>query len=584
MSCRSTLHWMQVGSVRRVRQLLMSYYPDFAELLDQYLSAQERSGAWLAQRLGVNPATVTRWRNGDSRPNKPEIVIQVADLLGVHGEERQRFLLAAGYGYLATAPGTPVATAEADAVDVVHATVKSVGVEKDDAAKQGAEEQETKTAVDPARPVLSATSFPADQATVPPIRERLRITVQKTVASYRIHMTVIFLVFLVAVSTYGVVTNRLGFRSEADVLYFGIDQWQNLTPGRSTYELILSAGTRDILYAKLSQAPQLQGVIMDGPSSRAGTATKLDYWVQGSYRQVNQVELTAKVINAAGELLGTAIVKGEVKEQDPTAAVCILDLQSQLAAKILPLLGVAVDPTLLDKIDETPTRSCDALRLNNQAAALIMDQQFAGAQPLLEQALALDPAYADAHNNLGQLYYRQAHWSLALAAYQQALALDDQNAIYEFNLGAVYERLGEYTQAVAAYQRALELNPAYVEAYNNLGFTYLQQGALDQALATLQIGLDLAPDAPYLHKNKGRAYLAQGNPEAAIQELGEAIDRWPEGLYAEALFYLALAHQQTGNVTEACNILTIYAAVAYLDETERATQADARFTEWSCGA
>ncbi len=566
----------------------MSYYPDFAELLDQYLSTQDRSGAWLAQRLKVNPATVTRWRNGDTRPNKPEIVAQVADLLGIHGEERQRFLFAAGYGYIAVEPRAAVATpaddTSDDTKDVDLESVESITVEDADIPQVGEEEQVTRAEAEPELPLLSGTSVPSNRSTILGQGERVRRSIQKTIAPYRLYIVVIFLAFLAALIVYGLTTNWFGFRSEANVLYFGIAPWQNLTPGRSTYELILSDGTRDILYTKLSQVPELQGVILDGLARNAGPATKFDYWVEGSYRQVNQVELSARVMNAAGELLGTATVKGEVKEQDRTAAVCMLDLQSQLASEILTLLGIAVDAALLTHIDETPTSSCDALQRNNQAAALIMDKQFAGAQPLLEQALVLDPGYADAHNNLGRLYDRQGNWTAALTAYQQALTLDDKNAIYEFNLGTVYERLGRYDQAVSAYQRALALNPTYVEAYNNLGFTYLQQGALDQALATLQIGLGLAPQAPYLHKNMGRVYLQQGKPTDAIKALSEAIDFWPEGLYAEALFYLALAHQQTANLTEACNILTIYAAIAHLDEPERATQADAFFTEWVCGA
>jgi len=79
----------------------MNYYPALATLLDRYLAAAERSGAWLAQRLGVNPATVTRWRNGETRPNSPEMVIRLADVLGRHeATARQQFLHAAGYGYL----------------------------------------------------------------------------------------------------------------------------------------------------------------------------------------------------------------------------------------------------------------------------------------------------------------------------------------------------------------------------------------------------------------------------------------------------------------------------------------------------
>ena len=82
----------------------MSYHPEFATLLDQHLAAQERSGAWLAQRLGRHPATVTRWRTGESLPGQPEMLQQVADLLGIHGAERQRLFLAAGYALL-DAPG-----------------------------------------------------------------------------------------------------------------------------------------------------------------------------------------------------------------------------------------------------------------------------------------------------------------------------------------------------------------------------------------------------------------------------------------------------------------------------------------------
>ncbi len=75
----------------------MNYYPDFAELLDRYLSSHDRSGGWLAQRLGVNPGTISRWRNGETRPHTPEMVIRIADILGVHEVERTHLLRAVGY-------------------------------------------------------------------------------------------------------------------------------------------------------------------------------------------------------------------------------------------------------------------------------------------------------------------------------------------------------------------------------------------------------------------------------------------------------------------------------------------------------
>ena len=78
----------------------MSYYPDFAELIDQSLTRLDRPGAWLAERLGVNPTTVSRWRSGQARPGSPELVERIADCLGIHGEERTRLFQSVGYAFI----------------------------------------------------------------------------------------------------------------------------------------------------------------------------------------------------------------------------------------------------------------------------------------------------------------------------------------------------------------------------------------------------------------------------------------------------------------------------------------------------
>ncbi|MGB5047314.1 MAG: helix-turn-helix transcriptional regulator, partial [Caldilineaceae bacterium] len=61
----------------------MAYQPEFAELIVQALTRLDRSPAWLAQRLGVNPSTVSRWLNQSGRPADPETVVRVADILGL---------------------------------------------------------------------------------------------------------------------------------------------------------------------------------------------------------------------------------------------------------------------------------------------------------------------------------------------------------------------------------------------------------------------------------------------------------------------------------------------------------------------
>ena len=74
----------------------MGYYPEFSQLLNQFLQRQERSASWLADRLGVSPSTVGRWLNDGLRPGKPETIVQIAEIFGA-AEDAHAFLVAAGY-------------------------------------------------------------------------------------------------------------------------------------------------------------------------------------------------------------------------------------------------------------------------------------------------------------------------------------------------------------------------------------------------------------------------------------------------------------------------------------------------------
>lgn len=94
----------------------MSYHPDFAEQINSALAHLDRSPSWLAQRLGVNPSTVSRWLNQDMRPGDPGTVVRIADILGLSAQV-QELLVAAGYGYVDTQDAEPTtASAERAAV------------------------------------------------------------------------------------------------------------------------------------------------------------------------------------------------------------------------------------------------------------------------------------------------------------------------------------------------------------------------------------------------------------------------------------------------------------------------------------
>lgn len=101
----------------------MAYLPEFAELINQALARLDRSPSWLAQRIGVSPSTVSRWLNQGARAGDPEIVVRVADVLGLTAQV-QELLSAAGFGYVQTvaAEGSAVTSAS------VAATPSSISV------------------------------------------------------------------------------------------------------------------------------------------------------------------------------------------------------------------------------------------------------------------------------------------------------------------------------------------------------------------------------------------------------------------------------------------------------------------------
>ncbi|MFZ1241753.1 MAG: tetratricopeptide repeat protein [Anaerolineae bacterium] len=357
-----------------------------------------------------------------------------------------------------------------------------------------------------------------------------------------------------------IIAGPLGPR-QPGVQRFAVGEWKNLTPGRSSLEGIWTEGTRRALYEKLSLVKTLQGIAVESPQVTDVVRRDLDLWIDGDFSKIGSIKLSASIAGRAGRYLRSVAVQREVDEGSTEVESQILALQNELAQTILSALDIQIQPALAEAIHNTPTGSAEALQLNNQAALLVMQGDLPGAEPLLRRALALDPAYADAHNNLGRLLQLRGDLPGAVAEYRQAIDLLPRIPLYHFNLGLAFDLGQDLPAAIHAYEQAIALDPTYVKALNNLGFVYLESGRLDQAFELFQRGLRLNPDASYLHKNLGRVYLEQRQPSEAIVELQRAIEL-SDVPYAEALFYLAVAYRDTGQTADACAALSSYAEVA----------------------
>jgi tetratricopeptide (TPR) repeat protein len=77
-------------------------------------------------------------------------------------------------------------------------------------------------------------------------------------------------------------------------------------------------------------------------------------------------------------------------------------------------------------------------------------------ESLLKKSTALDPKLADAHLQLGNLYFDRSNYPLAIPQYNDALALNADMADAHYRLGQAYVRTGKKTEAqqhLEIYQR-----------------------------------------------------------------------------------------------------------------------------------
>jgi tetratricopeptide (TPR) repeat protein len=89
------------------------------------------------------------------------------------------------------------------------------------------------------------------------------------------------------------------------------------------------------------------------------------------------------------------------------------------------------------------------------------------ARQAYQRAIALDPAHADAHVNLGRLLHEEGYPADAEVCYRRALKIRPEDATASFNLGVALEDLKRLREALACYERAAELDSRNADAHFN---------------------------------------------------------------------------------------------------------------------
>ena len=251
----------------------------------------------------------------------------------------------------------------------------------------------------------------------------------------------------------------------------------------------------------------------------------------------------------------------------------VFKIESDIAMNVANALQARFSPEEEAQIEKVPTKSPEAYALFLQAQARARNGDTAGALTLLQQAVSVDPSFAQAYGLMALLQANSLANSIAGAALpadqraaiqaqsrknaERAIAIDPNVQFAHAALAVPAWISWRWSEADKAFARALDVAPNDIAARLFYGMLLSWSGHIDKALAITKRATELDPENPFaggyaLHLGYAKQY------DAAIDIFERTIAANPRNLVARD--WLALLNIARGNPP---------AAIAQLELSEK---------------
>jgi adenylate cyclase len=266
------------------------------------------------------------------------------------------------------------------------------------------------------------------------------------------------------------------------------------------------------------------------------------YVLEGSIqRSGGRVRINAQLIDAvSGKHLWSEHYDRDLKE--------IFGLQDEVILKITSALQVKLTTGEQARVWAEGTKNLEAyLRFLQGRKYLIMGnrESIVMARRMAEEAIALDPGYADAYALVGATYHNEVFLgtshpkeSIAKAVEwtQKALAMNGSLADARARLGVLYTWSRRYDEAIVEAERGVELDPSSATANFFLSNVLRYAGRSKEAIPVIQKALRLEPMAPGIFvQNLALVYFQAGDCIEAIATCEKGLQRETNNLNSHAI-------------------------------------------------
>jgi TolB-like protein/Flp pilus assembly protein TadD len=200
-------------------------------------------------------------------------------------------------------------------------------------------------------------------------------------------------------------------------------------------------------------------------------------------------------------------------------------------------------------------------------------EDFKTAVDYLQQAIEIDPNFAEAHAWLSPAYWVPSVWGYsrpeesflkARLAANKAVALDDTLPMAHVSVGWIALAYDwQWQKAKESFERARELNPNDPYAYGGLTWHLVVAGRLDEAIEMMQTAVKLDPLSQNFNNNLANMYYFSGQVEQAIEQRKKMLELYPG--HVKAISYLARDYLSMSMYSEA--VATIERAMTLAGRT-----------------
>ncbi len=218
-----------------------------------------------------------------------------------------------------------------------------------------------------------------------------------------------------------------------------------------------------------------------------------------------------------------------------TTEVSFLGSQGSVSVHLRPLdqPKVQARPPIVsaNRLRHQPPK--EAVKAYEQALQAINQHQREQAKESLHRALALDPDYVNAYNDLAVIHMGEKNYAEAESLLRRALEADPKSVHALLNLGITLNHAQKYSDAVAPLREALRLEPGLVKAHQHLGLALVETDQFAEAEQELTRATK-SPEGnePLTHLYLGKLYARTGDFEKSVAEFNVYLQKAPNALNA----------------------------------------------------